>query len=347
MWLSLRMPLRLGLREALKGVISMKLQQLRYFISVAENGSIGEASRSLYISQSSLSAAIKELERELHIEMFNRSNRGLSLTPEGAEALAYARQVVAQADTMERRFLLDRHNARQEQRLAVSSQHYPFCSQVLLECMGALGNDAYTIRLHESSTSEVIEDVRRLRSDIGILYFDCFNESAIKRTIAESGLSFSLLASSAVYACLSACHPLSNQKEVTLKDLEPYPRFLFEQGADSSFFFYEEPFSDVLSKQNVIVSDRSTLLHCLRNSQGYNLCSKASKNEGAEGLSFVPVQTSDIMTLGFVVRVDRQLSPLANDFLARLNSLFCRREAADYYAASAQGSAAKAKEGKE
>lgn len=322
---------------AKEGVASMKLQQLRYFIAVAENGSIGEASRNLYISQSSLSAAIKELEHELHIEAFNRSNRGLSLTAEGVEALAYARQVVAQADNMERRFLLDRRNARQEKRLAVSSQHYPFCSEVLLECMDALGSDAYTVRLHESSTSEVIEDVRRLRSDIGILYFDRFNESAIKRTIAESGLSFSLLASSAVYVCLSAGHPLSGSAEVTLRDLEPYPRFLFEQGEDSSFFFYEEPFSDVLSKQNVIVSDRGTLLHCLRNSEGYNLCSKASKDEGAEGLTFIPLETDDVMTLGFVVRADRQLSPLANGFLARLNALFGRAQAAACYAADAQG----------
>lgn len=302
----------------------MKLQQLKYFIAVAESGSLGEASRSLYLSQSSLSAAIKELENELGIVAFNRSNRGLTLTAQGMEALSYARQVVAHAQNMERRFKGDPGSAHTEERLVISSQHYPFVSEVVAELLESLADSAYRVQVHESPTSEVIEDVRHLRSEVGVLYFDKYNEKAIKRSLSDSGLSFSLLATSPVYACVRKGHPLAAKHHVSLHDLEQFPRMTFEQGADSSFFFYEEPFSDAPSKQNVVVSDRGTMLYFLRNTDGYSLCSSASKNEGAQGIVFVSVETDDVMTLGYVVRQDRTLSPIAQQFLDALNRYFGR-----------------------
>ena len=101
----------------------MTLQQLRYLIAIAENGSISAAANSIYASQSNLSIAIRDLEKEFGITIFTRSNRGVTLTNEGTELLAYARQVVEQADMLENRFT---KKATSSARLAVSAQHYAF-----------------------------------------------------------------------------------------------------------------------------------------------------------------------------------------------------------------------------
>ena len=74
----------------------MTLMQMKYAIAVADTKSMNEAARSLFITQPSLSASVKELENEIGIELFKRTNRGITVTPEGEEFLGYARQVVEQ-----------------------------------------------------------------------------------------------------------------------------------------------------------------------------------------------------------------------------------------------------------
>ena len=83
----------------------MTLTQLRYAITVANSDSMNEAARNLFISQPSLSAAIKELEEEAGIEIFRRTNRGISVTPEGEEFIGYARQVVEQYNLIENKYI--------------------------------------------------------------------------------------------------------------------------------------------------------------------------------------------------------------------------------------------------
>lgn len=82
----------------------MTLQQLRFLIAVAESGSINAAAQRLYTAQSNISNAVKSLEQELHLEIFTRSSRGVTLTNDGTELLGYARQVVEQADMLEARY---------------------------------------------------------------------------------------------------------------------------------------------------------------------------------------------------------------------------------------------------
>ena len=72
----------------------MTLQQLKYVTIVAETGTITEAANRLYISQPSLTSAIHELEKEMNIVIFNRTNKGINITKEGGDFLGYARQVL-------------------------------------------------------------------------------------------------------------------------------------------------------------------------------------------------------------------------------------------------------------
>ena len=146
----------------------MTLQQLRYLIEVAQSGSFNAAAHELYVSQSTLSMAIKDLESELGVSIFLRSNRGLTLTAEGTELLGYARQVVEQADLLSERFVNKTSNNRRA-RLAISTQHYAFAVQAFINIVNACEADAYDFTFRETRTSEIIRDVQEFRSDIGLL----------------------------------------------------------------------------------------------------------------------------------------------------------------------------------
>ena len=214
----------------------MTLQQLRYLIAIASHGSISAAAHTLYVSQSSLSVAVRDIERETGVTIFERSNRGITLTSDGVELLGYARQVVEQADLMAQRYSGRGDGGNQAQRLAITSQHYAFVVEAFLELAEEYEEDAYNFSLRETRTAEVIEDVRDFRSDLGVLYLSSFNESVIGHALDDANLSFNLLFSAQPHIFVSASHPLAERTEVTLDDLAAWPRYAFEQGNANSFY---------------------------------------------------------------------------------------------------------------
>ena len=165
----------------------MTLQQLRYLIAIANHGSISAAAHTLYVSQSSLSVAVRDIERETGVTIFERSNRGITLTSDGIELLGYARQVVEQADLMEQRY--SGRGGEAAQRLSITSQHYAFVVEAFLELAEEYEGAGYNFSLRETRTSEVIEDVRDFRSDLGaVSYTHLANARTIKEGLAAAGL---------------------------------------------------------------------------------------------------------------------------------------------------------------
>ena len=116
----------------------MTLTQLRYVIAIADTDSMNEAARTLFIAQPSLSQAVKELEEEIGITLFRRSNRGVKMTPEGKEFLGYARQVVEQYRLMEDRYITRKNS---KKRFSVSMQHYTFAVKAFVEMVKHFGMD--------------------------------------------------------------------------------------------------------------------------------------------------------------------------------------------------------------
>ena len=140
---------------------SMTLQQLRYIVMVAETGTITEAAGKLYISQPSLTNAIHELEKEMNITIFNRTNKGISVSKEGEEFLSYARQILDQAAILEDKYKGDNGGRKQ---YCISTQHYSFAVNAFVDLIKQFGQDEYDFSLRETQTYEIIEDVARLRS---------------------------------------------------------------------------------------------------------------------------------------------------------------------------------------
>lgn len=299
----------------------MTLQQLRCLIAIAECGSISAAASKLYVSQSSLSVTVRDIEQETGVTVFTRSNRGIELTNDGIELLGYARQVVQDADLMERRY--DRANRRPDRRLAVSSQHYAFCVEAFIEF--ADENDApdYNFSLRETRTGEIIEDVRLYRSDVGVLYLSNFNRRALERAIRDAGLKFTRLFSAKPHVFVGENHPLAGRASITLDELEAWPRYSFEQGTDS-FFYSEEPLAELPHSRCITFSDRGTLSNLLANHSGYTISTGVLSSEMHTGIASIPLVTDEVMEVGYVVQAHRPLGDLAQRYVEKLVEIIKR-----------------------
>ena len=210
----------------------MTLQQLKYAVTVAEEGTISDAAKKLFISQPSLTNAIKELENEMQITIFNRTNKGITISNSGDEFLAYARQVLEQANLLEEKFL---NVKKQSPIFSVSTQHYSFAVNAFVDVIREFGGDQYDFTLRETQTYEIIEDVTRLKSEIGILYTSSKNEGIIRKLIKQNGLVFEELFVAKPHIFISSRHPLADHEIINLDELEGYPYLSFEQGNNNSF----------------------------------------------------------------------------------------------------------------
>ncbi len=277
----------------------MTLLQLKYIVTAAAAGTISEAAKQLYITQPSLTSAIKELENELGITIFKRTNRGILLSAEGEEFLGYARQVIEQTNLMEERYL---GNAQIRHRFCVSTQHYSFAVEAFVDLLKRYGGEEYDFRIRETQTYELIDDVSKLRSEVGVLYLNRFNETILQKTLREKELTFHRLFIARPHVFVSAFSPLAQKSFITLEDLEPYPRLSYEQGEHNSFYFAEEILSTRESKKDIMVSDRATLFNLLIGLNGYTICSGVI-NEKLNGANIVaiPLEVDDYMEIGYIV----------------------------------------------
>lgn len=238
----------------------MTLQQLRYVTAVADTGTISRAAQQFFIAQPSLTNAIRELEQELGLTIFHRTNRGVALTPEGEEFLGYARQVLAQTELIEEKYL---GTAPVKHQFCVSAQHYSFAVEAFVELLREYGGEEYDFRIRETQTYEIIEDVAKLRSEVGVLYLNQDNETVLRKVIREHDLIFTPLFTAKPHVFVSASSPLAQKKALTLEDLKPYPRLSYEQGEHNAFYFSEEILSTLDSKKDILVRDRATLFNLL------------------------------------------------------------------------------------
>ena len=291
----------------------MTLQQLRYVNMVAETGTITEAANRLYISQPSLTNAIHELEKEMNIVIFNRTNKGISLSREGEDFLGYARQILEQAAILEDKY---KGNGGGKKQYCVSTQHYSFAVNAFVDLIKEYGQDEYDFSLRETQTYEIIEDVARLRSEIGILFLNDFNEAVINKILKSYDLEFHQLYVAKPHVFISRKHPLAGKDRIINEELEEYPYLSFEQGEHNSFYFSEEVFAAVERKKNIRVRDRATLFNLLIGLNGYTVCSGViDKKLNGKDIIAVPLADENDMRIGYITHRKGMLSRLGNTYL--------------------------------
>ncbi len=295
----------------------MTLQQLRYVSAVAEKGTITEAADGLYISQPSLTNAIHELEKEMNIRIFNRTNKGISLSKEGEDFLGYARQVLEQAAILEDRYKGSDGGKKQ---FCVSTQHYSFAVNAFVDLIKEYGQDEYDFSLRETQTYEIIDDVARMRSEIGILFLNDFNEKVISKILKSHDLEFHPLFVARPHVFISRTHPLADKSVITSEQLMPYPYLSFEQGEHNSFYFSEEIFSVFERKKNIRVRDRATLFNLLIGLNGYTVCSGVIDQKlNGEDIIAVPLAEEGDMRIGYITHRKGLVSRLGKTYLEALD----------------------------
>lgn len=294
----------------------LNLQQLKYVLEVAGKGTINEAAKSLYISQPRLSKAINELEKEIKITLFIRTNRGVTVTNKGSEFLGYARQVLQQFNMLEEKYLIEEPA---KQHFCVSTQHYTFAANAFVELVKEFGASEYEFILRESKTYEIIEDVKDLRSELGIIYLSNYNESVLLKLLKERNLTFSELFTAKPHVFISKRHPLSNKELINLDELDDYPCLTFEQGEYNSFYFSEEILSTRSVKKSIKVSDRAAIVNFMIGLDGYTISSGVfPKYLHGEDIIAVPLNVDEVIRVGIIKHSDVTLTRLGEIYVDAL-----------------------------
>ena len=164
----------------------MTIQQCRYVLEIVKQGSFNEAAKTMFVAQTSISGAVKSIETELNIKIFERSNKGVFLTDEGSEFVRYAKQLVSQAD-----FITDRYMSYDEMdKISISSQHYDFVAEVFGQFINENESGSFDFCLREVETFKVIDDVEKSFSDLGIIAIKDSDMDVMERLLDGKKISF-------------------------------------------------------------------------------------------------------------------------------------------------------------
>ena len=303
----------------------MTLQQLKYVTTIANIGSISEAAKRLFVSQPSLTKAIKELEKEMGITIFDRTNKGITVSKEGERFLGYARQVLEQAALLEEQYKSQSGGKKQ---FSVSTQHYSFAVNAFVELLKGAGIDQYDVSLRETQTYEIIDDVAHMKSEIGLLFYNDFNRPVLEKLIHTNELTFTELFTAHPHIFIGKNHPLANKDVVSMDELEEYPYISFEQGDHNSFYFSEEIFSTVVRPKHIRVRDRASLFSLLLGLDGYTVSSGVIDEEvNGENIISVPLAEEGLMHIGYITNNKMHRSRLGQEYIQALEQYvgnYCR-----------------------
>ena len=307
----------------------MTIQQLKYIIGVSETGSINKAAEILYVSQPSLTAAIKDVENEFNITIFNRSSKGITLTSEGKEFIQYGRQIYAQYDNLLERFG-DAGKSKRKKHFAVSTQHYSFAVKSFVEMVKKFDTTEYEFAINETRTLAIIEDVSTGRSEIGILFLSDFNRKAMTKLFNSNDLIFEKLITCDAYVYLWKKHPLAKEKSISFEQLKDYPCLSFDQNASSAFYYAEEILTENEYPKMIKTTDRATNLNLMVGLNAYTLCSGIICQE-LNGGDFVAVpfesdreNKNSKMEIGYVIKKNIILSQTGEDYLNELKKYLAK-----------------------
>lgn len=298
------------------GVDDMRIEQLDYLEKIIKHGSINLAAKELFLTQPTLSNAVKDLEQEMGIQLLIRSKKGVVLTDEGRRFMVYANQVLAQVKLLEGQY---KEKTVKKKVFAVSAQHYAFVVHAFVELIKNVETEEYQFTLRETATEKILTDVMKFRSDLGILYLNSFNQEIMKKLFKEHDLEFTPLFTASPHVFLSRDNPLTLKKSLSLADLEDYPYLSYEQGDNNSFYFSEEILSTISHKKSIKVTDRATIFNLMVGLNGYTISSGIISSElNDDKIVAIPLEVDDYITLGWLKHKQVKLSEMSLDYLERL-----------------------------
>lgn len=294
----------------------MRIQQLHYIIKIVETGSMNEAAKQLFITQPSLSNAVRDLEREMGIEIFIRNPKGITLTKDGVEFLSYARQIIEQTALLEERY---KSKTTTRELFSVSAQHYAFVVNAFVSLLKGTDMSQYELFLRETRTYEIIDDVKNFRSEIGVLFLNSYNRDVLTKLFDDSHLTYTSLFKARPHIFVSKFNPLADRQMVSLEDLEDFPYLSYDQGIHNSFYFSEEIMSQIPHKKSIVVSDRATLFNLLIGLDGYTTATGIlNSNLNGDNIVSIPLDVEDMIDIVYIRHEKANLSKMGERFIEYL-----------------------------
>ncbi|MFP3126450.1 LysR family transcriptional regulator [Ectobacillus funiculus] len=284
----------------------MTFQQIRYIVEIAKHNSISKAASALYVTQPSISKAVRELEADLGITILDRTNKGVLFTKEGTELLFYARMLLEQMESVVYHF--NKEKTMDLTKVSISSQHYGFVIEAVANLMDYFAERKYELTIREGKTTDVIDDVYASRSVLGILSLTNLNKSFFERYFISKSLMFTPLASLRQHVFLRREHPLAHLTCITLEQLRDYPYLTYQQD-DVLLHFAEEAINVDNIRKLVYLKDRGTMNNLLSNTDGYNLGTGCIVNNYMNSnIISIPLESNSLIQVGLVKRNDVFLS---------------------------------------
>ena len=291
----------------------MRIQQLHYIVKIVETGSLNEAAKQLFITQPSLSNAVRDLEHEMGIEIFIRNPKGITLTKDGVEFLSYARQILEQTALLEERYKSKNTN---RELFSVSAQHYAFVVNAFVSLLKKTDMTRYELFLRETRTYEIIDDVKNFRSEIGVLFLNSYNRDVLTKMFDDNHLTYTSLFKTHPHIFVSKNNPLASTKLVTMEDLEEFPYLSYDQGIHNSFYFSEEILSQIPHKKSIVVSDRATLFNLLIGLDGYTIATGIlNSNLNGDDIVSIPLDVEDMIDIVYIRHEKANLSKMGERFI--------------------------------
>jgi DNA-binding transcriptional LysR family regulator len=297
----------------------MNITQLKYVLEVASASSMREASTRLYVTQPALSASIRELEEEIGILIFERTNKGISLTEDGREFVTYAKKAVGQYGILEDRYL---SRDRNKEKFSVSTQHYNFAIKAFTEVIRRADPERYVFSIHETKTKEVLDDVGSLKSEVGIISFSVSNEALIRKIFRERQLEFVPLMKRDTYVYVWKNHRFAGRKVISIEEMKDYPCVSFDQSSNENYYLTEEAMADYSFDKMIKSDDRATTMELIAELGGYSVGSGMLSRDDSvlQGLVAIKMKEEDPLTIGYITRKGRDFSFYGEEYVKELQN---------------------------
>lgn len=295
----------------------MNINQLKYVLEVSSSSSMREASAKLFVSQPALSASIRELEEEIGIQLFQRRNNGVVLTEEGREFVTYAKKAVGQYESLESRYL---YKDKYREKFSVSTQHFNFAIKSFTNVIKQFNPQKYMFSIHETKTKEVLENVRDMKSEVGIVSYSGTNKEVIKKLLKSYQLEFYPLMIKETYVYVWKDNALASRTSISLDELTGYPCISFDQSGDNYVYLTEEAMADYDFEKLIKSDDRATTMELIADLNGYSVGSGMLSGDDVilQGLVSIKLEEEDPLYIGYITRKGAMLSEFGQAYVQEL-----------------------------
>ena len=241
----------------------MNILHMKYALEVAKAGSLTKASKVLFVAPPNISRSVKELEADLGIEIFIRTTKGVKLTPEGEEFIAFAQRILSQIEAQEQFY---KNELPKAQRFSISVPRACYISEAFAEFTKSLKKNTAEVFYRETNAKHTIQDVANDDYNLGVIRYAANFDRYFKEMLEGSGITYELITEFTYALIMSREHPLADKDDLTLADLKEYIEIT---KADS----YVPEFSFAAQGEKNIASDVDRRIYIFERASEFDLLS--------------------------------------------------------------------------